>query len=440
MVRLPFASRTTITLGGYLPSKLRPSYPTFFIDGRVKFIHVAGTKGKGTTCEYIAAAMRAAGIRVGVFTSPHLHTARERVKIGHEIISRHDLQRLGKEALLALSDSPWSVFFDIFLLTALKYFGEKKVEYIILESGIGGRYDSTNFIEEAAACIITSISLDHQAILGETLDKIAWQKAGIIKPGCPVFTPATQRAIVLDVLRKESTLLKSPLFEVKVSRELLRAASRRLEESLSYPVQVENACLAMAVLDHLKIPRSEMIDFFWPCRMETHLVRGTPVVLDGCHNGYSVQLFLEGVKQQFPGYKVLTLFGGGMEKCLDDMLREVGARSDYVMFVQSRHFKAVPEVELEEQLQPLLALSGSTAKLFVVEPSERVVTGTSSVGIRLQHAIDNICSSLRHNGEENVVVCICGSLFAAAEGREVVYSWSPKSFSESDWVKEVDDI
>ena len=122
---------------------------------KAKVIHVAGTKGKGSTCEYIAAAMNAAGKKVGVFTSPHMHTARERIRIGRNLISRDDLTRVGRASLSALSDKPWSVFFDIFLCAALFYFGENDVEYIILESGIGGRYDSTNFMETPAACIIT---------------------------------------------------------------------------------------------------------------------------------------------------------------------------------------------------------------------------------------------------------------------------------------------
>lgn len=125
-------------------------------------IHVAGTKGKGSTVEYIASGLRAQGFNVGVFTSPHLHTARERIKIGRDIISKEDFTRCGNAAMMELYGKPWAVFFDLLLLTAIQYFGSKRVDYIILETGIGGRYDSTNFIESPTVAVITSISLDHQ--------------------------------------------------------------------------------------------------------------------------------------------------------------------------------------------------------------------------------------------------------------------------------------
>lgn len=141
---------------------------------RVRFIHVAGSKGKGSTTEYIAAGLRSQGFRVGVFTSPHIHTARERIKIGKDLISKEDVVRLGVEVLEEMKGFEWLVFFDLFLSIAIKYFSERSLDYVILETGIGGRYDSTNFLESPAACVITSISLDHQTLLGNTTEKIAW--------------------------------------------------------------------------------------------------------------------------------------------------------------------------------------------------------------------------------------------------------------------------
>lgn len=141
---------------------------------RVRFIHVAGSKGKGSTTEYIAAGLRSQGFRVGVFTSPHIHTARERIKIGKDLISKEDVVRLGSEVLEEMKGFEWLVFFDLFLSIAIKYFSERSLDYVILETGIGGRYDSTNFLDSPAACVITSISLDHQTLLGNTTEKIAW--------------------------------------------------------------------------------------------------------------------------------------------------------------------------------------------------------------------------------------------------------------------------
>ena len=188
----------------------------------VKIVHVAGSKGKGSVVEFISSAIDSGGHRVGVFTSPHLHTARERIKIGRKLISRSDLTRLGKEALCLMENISFVVFFDLFLTTALRYFGEQKVDYIVLEAGIGGRFDSTNFMgaetaTTASVSVITSISLDHQALLGETVEEIAWQKAGIIKPNSHAFTPSTQPPTVLAVLRRQCADINATLHEVPVS-------------------------------------------------------------------------------------------------------------------------------------------------------------------------------------------------------------------------------
>lgn len=183
-----------------------------------KIIHIAGTKGKGSSVEYISSSLIGNGHKVGIFTSPHMHTARERIKVNRQLISHQDIIRLGNVALETQSAQPWVVFFDLLLVLALKYFNEQSVQYMILESGIGGRYDSTNFADCPAACVITSISIDHQQLLGETIEEIAFQKAGIIKPYAHVFTPATQPVNVLEVFRTECVRKKAVLHEVQVGR------------------------------------------------------------------------------------------------------------------------------------------------------------------------------------------------------------------------------
>lgn len=126
--------------------------------------------------------------------------------------------RLGTEVLEEMKDFSWIVFFDLFLAIAIKYFGENHPDYVILETGIGGRYDSTNFIPDPIVSVITSISLDHQALLGDTLEKIAWQKAGIIKSDCPIFTVDSQKKSVLEVFAQEASQLGATLQVVRVNR------------------------------------------------------------------------------------------------------------------------------------------------------------------------------------------------------------------------------
>lgn len=181
---------------------------------RCKVIHVTGTKGKGSTCEYISSALISAGYTVGTFTSPHLHTARERVKYGRELISIDDFVELGRQAITRLEDQPWAVFFDYFFTLALLYFSRKQPEYLVIEVGIGGRYDSTNIFENPVAGVITAISLDHQAILGSSIGEIAWQKAGIMKPDMTLFTTIDQHPDAARVLREQAQLNRCRLVEV----------------------------------------------------------------------------------------------------------------------------------------------------------------------------------------------------------------------------------
>jgi Mur ligase middle domain len=192
-------------------------------DGRLlqkaKIIHIAGTKGKGSTVEYISAGLRqGCKGKVGTFTSPHMHSARERIKIGTKLISEADMTRLGNQVLEEMSNISWAVFFDHLVALAMKYFSEQNVEYIVMETGIGGRYDSTNFIDNPAVSVITSISLDHQQLLGETVEKIAWQKAGIIKRNGHIFTPATQEPSVMEVFRKQCEEVNATLHIVPVDK------------------------------------------------------------------------------------------------------------------------------------------------------------------------------------------------------------------------------
>ena len=411
-----------------------------------KVIHIAGSKGKGSCVEYIAAALRTSNARVGIFTSPHLHTARERIKINTNLISKADLTRIGQMTLVQTYNECWPVFFDLFLAAAVRYFGEQQVEYVVLETGIGGRYDSTNFLDRASVGVITSISYDHMAVLGDTLPQIAWQKAGIVKPGMHVFTPATQEPEVLEVIVQQCKEMAAFLHVVPVSQPQVRGLPE--EASISFSVQVQNACLALAVVQHLGLDSSAMQGFFWPCRMETFEVlcpaepgaqssaagRRATVVLDGAHNGDSVRLFLQGLRAAYPTRHIHVLFGAGLEKCLGDMLTELSAQCDTACFVQSKHFMAASELELHD------AAAGAGYALPIPEhcaPQPR--SAGSTVGTRLKAAIARQ-SSGGPDAAAQPVLAVCGSLFAAAEARETLFTLEPGLFGEADWVRMQDMI
>ena len=225
------------------------------IRDQTRVIHIAGSKGKGSVVEYLSTALRSNNKKVGIFTSPHLHTARERIKINREMISKEDLTRIGKANLASMFNFNWTVFFDLFLASAIQYFGEQAVDYVILETGIGGRYDSTNFVQKVDIGVITSISYDHTQVLGETLTLIAWQKAGIIKRGMHVFTPSTQAAEALVVIQQQCKDMQAHLHVVDITDSELKKALGN-EEVKIFDVQVENACVALAVAKHMQLTPS----------------------------------------------------------------------------------------------------------------------------------------------------------------------------------------
>ena len=193
-------------------------YESSRLPSHTKVIHVAGTKGKGSTVEFISAGLMSVSNRVGTFTSPHLHTARERIRINKELISKSDIARIADKVLRITEKHQWRVFFDMWLSSAIVYFGEQRCDYVVLETGIGGKFDSTNCFDATSVCVITSISMDHQNILGNTITAIATQKAGIIKPHSHVFTPSTQNPAALEVIRGRCAEMQATLHIVEVAR------------------------------------------------------------------------------------------------------------------------------------------------------------------------------------------------------------------------------
>jgi folylpolyglutamate synthase/dihydrofolate synthase len=242
-----------------------------------KVIHVAGTKGKGSNVEYISSAIKHCGYKVGIFTSPHLHTARERIRINSSLISKSDMHRLGKIALSNMKNETWTVFFDLILYVAILYFNEHSVDYIVLETGIGGRYDSTNFIDNPIACVITSISLDHTSILGSTLAAISHQKVGIVKNNSHLFTLNSQNEEVLEVFRAECRSLNAHIHEVNINYDKIKS----LNLDLPYTTQQDNVSLSIAVLEYLNIPLYGLKHTFWPCRYEKFNINKTILYIDG---------------------------------------------------------------------------------------------------------------------------------------------------------------
>jgi dihydrofolate synthase/folylpolyglutamate synthase len=274
---------------------------------RLRFIHLAGTNGKGSTAAFCEACLRAAGFRVGLYTSPHLVSVRERMQIDREPISETDFAEglaIVRRAVDGLHDQE-TTFFELMTALALWYFAREKVDWVVWETGLGGRLDATNIVDPEV-CIITNIELEHQQYLGESRAGIAAEKAGIIKPGVPVIS-AVGRGDAADVIQECAragrcalTLVSRDMgvrdLGLRNGRQLARVDGREFEIGLMGPHQISNAACALGAMRQLKISESAihrgLEAAVWPGRFEI-LSEKPLVVLDGAHNPAGTRMLVE---------------------------------------------------------------------------------------------------------------------------------------------------
>jgi dihydrofolate synthase/folylpolyglutamate synthase len=302
---------------------------------QLRFIHVAGTNGKGSTCAMLESIYRAAGLRVGLFTSPHLVSFRERIQVNRQLIPENELIRLVEEIQPLLKQFPADnhlTLFEVVTVMALKFFSEQKCDLVIWETGLGGRLDATNIVTPLAS-VITNIAFDHQRWLGDTLEKIAAEKAGIIKPRIPIVT-ATDDPSALAVIEKIAREKNAPLTKIN-SWEGRRVAVPNQSQFGSpprRPSQIENlsllgehqktnAALALATVEVLQkqIPiaaekiQEGLQNVNWPGRLELiERSDGQKLLLDGAHNVASTKALRKALEKNFP-VKERTLILGVLQ-------------------------------------------------------------------------------------------------------------------------------
>jgi dihydrofolate synthase/folylpolyglutamate synthase len=284
---------------------------------QLRFIHVAGTNGKGSTCAMLESIYRVAGLRVGLFTSPHLVSFRERIQVNRQLISESEVVRLVEELLPLLKQFPTDhhpTFFEVVTVMALKFFAEQKCDLVIWETGLGGRLDATNIITPLAG-VITNIQFDHQQWLGDTLEKIAAEKAGIIKPGVPVITAADEPE-ALAVIEKTAREKNAPLIKVAQASRLSAAETAALP--LMGDHQQLNAALAAVTVETLqnKIPVSEaavragLETVNWPGRLQlVTRPSGQKILLDGAHNVAGAKVLRQALEKHFGGTRRILILG-----------------------------------------------------------------------------------------------------------------------------------
>ena len=284
----------------------------------LRFIHVAGTNGKGSTCAMLESIYRAAGLRVGLFTSPHLVSFRERIQINRQFITEDEVVRYVAELkplLGAFAPDHQLTFFEAVTIVALRYFAEQKCDLVVWETGLGGRLDATNIVTPLAS-VITNIGIEHSEWLGDTVEKIAAEKAGIIKPGVPIVTAATTRH-GLETIRAIAQERRSPLTVVGAADMHLPPLDA-IQLPLHGPHQRLNAALAIGAVRILtnQIPaadsalRAGLAAVDWPGRMHRiQTVSGQTILLDGAHNPDGAEALRIALEEEFPGANPTMIFG-----------------------------------------------------------------------------------------------------------------------------------
>ena len=368
-----------------------------------KSVHVAGTKGKGSTCAMTANMLQACGYKVGIYTSPHLIDLRERIAVNGEMIPQTDLARLVRLIEpIAMKIKPPPTFFDVLTAIAFKYFADQKVDIAVVETGLGGRLDATNVIKPEVTAI-TSISKDHMAQLGHTLPKIAEEKAGIFKAGVPAVT-VTQDPAVEQVLKAHAEKVGAPFDVCGKSIEFsYRFESSRLHgphnriclstptskfEHLAVPLigehQAINCGLALAILDKLKgrgmvLPDAKVMEGLAktnvPGRME--MVSVNPrVLVDGAHNAASLDAMMRAVGQHVPYDSMVVIFGCCGDKDIPGMLERLTSGADKVIFTKVDSIRTANPEELAARYIELYGKMAQVAPTLkdALEIANRAVT------------------------------------------------------------------
>jgi dihydrofolate synthase / folylpolyglutamate synthase len=342
----------------------------------LKVIHVAGTNGKGSVCAMLDSLARSAGIRSGLFTSPHLVRFNERIQVDGNPIGDDSVVSGLHRIRERLDDDYYPTFFEITTALALDYFRAVNVDLVILETGLGGRLDATNIVTPLAS-VLTSIDLDHQRWLGNTIDEIALEKAGIIKPAVPVVS-VPQIARVRSVIEKVALERSAPLYYVN------RPISDMFV-GLPGSHQRINAAVACETLVHAGFRltdqerREGLANVFWPGRFQR---LGARIVLDGAHNPAASQRLIETWEECVGKERSTIIFGGLREKDLLQMLSVLGkiAARFYIVPVQSRRAAATDEIQaLVPKNVPSSTFNSVSDALELAQESDELILVTGSL-------------------------------------------------------------
>jgi len=392
-------------------------------------VHVAGSKGKGSVCEMTSAALVGCGLTTGLYTSPHIGDIRERIRLNGEMVSERDFVSLISEVAVAAESikrrSGLATFFELMTAAAFVHFAKEAVDVAVIEVGLGGRLDSTNVISPDV-CAITSIQLEHTHVLGDTLDKIAREKAGIIKPGIPIITIPQQKPMVLEAIKEVATREGAPIsvvgqtidfssrFEtttqlgahMRVSLSTPRMQFEHVAVPLKGEHQAMNCGLALAILDRLKergvaiterraaagLARTPN-----PARME-QIYSQPRIVVDGAHNPESIHALMKSLGAHIKYDSLIVIFGCASDKDIAGMLSRLGTGADKIIFTRADgNARAADPRELHRRF------AETPGKMSQVAPS-------------LKEAINMAAKA----AQKDDLICVTGSFYLAGEAKKLI--------------------
>lgn len=353
----------------------------------IPFVHVAGTNGKGSTTAFLCKILEQTGKRVGMFTSPHLITFEERIRINGEYIPKEDVVRLGN-LLLEMQFIVSPTMFDYCLAMAVLYFKEQSCDIMVMETGIGGRYDSTNALGVPEVAVITKIGFDHMAVLGNTLGEIAGEKAGIIKKNTPLVTHVQEHE-VMQVLQKELEKVRGLNMYVPSQEEIdfvenipmkmvgdyqiENAATAVLAAKVLFAKWKKNGCLDASANEMERYIKAGVSQTFWKGRME--IVNENPFfMIDGAHNSHGVWALASSLRELYPDEKFHFIMGVMADKDYEEMIDVLLPLAIDFVTVTPESSRALQSKDLAECIEK----KGVTARY--VEDMEEVIRPLLPVG------------------------------------------------------------
>lgn len=355
---------------------------------KIKIIHVAGTNGKGSVSSILANILKCAGYKTGLYTSPHLVEYIERIKINNIDISKEDFATyIEKICTIAEKKNIHLTEFEILTAIAFKYFADNKVKIAVIETGLGGRFDATNVCKKPILSIITSISLDHTDRLGNTIEKIAFEKAGIIKPKSTILTEISNKGfkIIKNTAEEKKVKLIVATNYVNMNYEngnnYVSIEDKKCEFPLLGLYQKANLSIVLQAVEFLKIKTEAVIEGLktakWPARLE--FIKDKNLLIDGAHNPDAAKELRKSLDYYFNNQKRIFLYSTLNTKDYKEIAKILFNKDDEIYYYEFKNKNAISFEEYKNntpQLRNIKQFNKDQLKEFLLKPELKVVTGS----------------------------------------------------------------